>query len=139
MPTLDIYHDLVKTALQAEGWTITHDPYPLSAGGTELYIDLGAEKLIAAVKQNQKIAVEVKSFTGKSQITEFYSALGQYLTYKQGLKIAEPDRKLYLAIPKIAQEEVFSLTLTQQLIAELKIKLLVYSLSGEIISWEQKN
>ena len=72
MPTLDIYHDLVKTALQAEGWTITHDPYFLSAGGTELYIDLGAEKLIAAVKQNQKIAVEVKSFTGKSQITEFY-------------------------------------------------------------------
>ncbi|MDJ0589426.1 MAG: element excision factor XisH family protein [Pleurocapsa sp. MO_226.B13] len=133
------FYDLVKTALQAEGWTITHDPYFLSAGGTELYIDLGAEKLIAAVKQNQKIAVEVKSFTGKSQITEFYSALGQYLTYQQGLKIAEPDRLLYLAIPKTAKDEVFSLILTQQLVAELKIKLLVYSLSGEIISWEQKN
>lgn len=100
---------------------------------------LGAEKLIAAVKQNQKIVVEVKSFTGKSQITEFYSALGQYLTYQQGLKIAEPDRKLYLAIPKIAKDEVFSLGLTQQLISELKIKLLVYSLLGEIILWEQKN
>lgn len=65
MPSLDIYHDLVKTALQAEGWIITHDPYPLSAGGTELYIDLGARKLIAAVKQNRKIAVEVKSFSGR--------------------------------------------------------------------------
>lgn len=139
MPSLDIYHDLVKTALQAEGWTITHDPYPLSAGGAELYIDLGAGRPIAAVKQNQKIAVEIKSFLGKSQITEFYSALGQYLTYQQGLKITEPDRQLYLAIPKIAKDEVFSLTLTQQLIAELKIKLLVYSLSGEIISWEPKN
>jgi hypothetical protein len=139
MPSLDIYHDLVKTALQAEGWTITSDPYFLSVGGTELYIDLGAEKLIAAVKQNQKIAVEVKSFTGKSQITEFYGALGQYLTYQQGLKIVEPDRKLYLAIPKIAKDEVFSLGLTQQLITELKIKLLVYSLAGEIILWEQKN
>lgn len=139
MPSLDIYHDLVKTALQAEGWIITHDPYPLSAGGTELYIDLGARKLIAAVKQNRKIAVEVKSFSGRSQITEFYSALGQYLTYQQGLKIAEPDRLLYLAIPKIAKDEVFSLALTQQLIAELAIKLLVYSTKGEIISWEQKN
>ncbi|HHP7230553.1 MAG TPA: element excision factor XisH family protein [Xenococcaceae cyanobacterium] len=139
MPSLDIYHDLVKTALQTEGWTITHDPYFLSAGGAELYIDLGAEKLIAAIKQNQKIAVEIKSFLGKSQITEFYSALGQYFTYQQGLKIAEPDRELYLAIPKIAKNEVFSLTLTQQLIAELKIKLLVYSLSGEIVSWELKN
>lgn len=39
----------------------------------------------------------------------FYSALGQYLTYQQGLKIAEPDRLLYLAIPKIARDEVFSL------------------------------
>ena len=139
MPSLDIYHDLVKTALQAEGWTITHDPYPLSAGGTELYIDLGAQKIIAAVKQNKKIAVEVKSFSGKSQITEFYSALGQYLTYQQGLKIVEPDRLLYLAIPKIAKNEVFSLALTQQLISELEVKLLVYSTSGEIISWEQKN
>ena len=139
MPSLDIYHNLVKTALQTEGWTITHDPYSLSAGGTELYIDLGAEKLIAAVRQNKKIAVEVKSFTGKSQITEFYSALGQYLTYQQGLKIVEPDRKLYLAIPKIAKDEVFSLTITQQLISEFKIKLLVYSTKGKIISWEQKN
>lgn len=139
MPSLDIYHDLVKTALQAEGWTITHDSYPLSAGGTELYIDLGAQKIIAAVKQNQKIAVEIKSFSGKSQITEFYSALGQYLTYQQGLKIVEPDRLLYLAIPKIAKNEVFSLALTQQLISELEVKLLVYSTSGEIISWEQKN
>jgi hypothetical protein len=139
MPSLDIYHNLVKTALQTEGWTITHDPYSLSAGGTELYIDLGAEKLIAAVRQNQKIAVEVKSFTGKSQITEFYSALGQYLTYQQGLKIVEPDRRLYLAIPKIAKDEVFSLTITQQLIAEFKIRLLVYSTKGKIISWEQKN
>lgn len=139
MPSLDIYHNLVKTALQAEGWTITHDPYPLSAGGTELYIDLGAQKIIAAVKQNQKIAVEIKSFSGKSQITEFYSALGQYLTYQQGLKIVEPDRLLYLAIPKIAKNEVFSLALTQQLISELEVKLLVYSTSGEIISWEQKN
>ena len=139
MPSLDVYHNLVKSALQATGWTITHDPYPLSAGGTELYIDLGAEKLIAAVKENQKIAVEIKSFLGKSQITEFYSALGQYLTYQQGLKIAEPERELYLAIPKIAKDEVFSLALTQQLIAKFEIKLLVYSLSGEIISWEQKN
>ena len=139
MPSLDIYHNLVKTALQTEGWTITHDPYSLSAGGTELYIDLGAEKLIAAVRQNQKIAVEVKSFTGKSQITEFYSALGQYLTYQQGLKIVEPDRRLYLAIPKIAKDEVFSLAITQQLIAEFKIRLLVYSTKGKIISWEQKN
>jgi len=27
MARLDLYHDLVKSALQNEGWDITHDPY----------------------------------------------------------------------------------------------------------------
>jgi XisH protein len=25
----DIYHDIVKRALQKDGWTITHDPYKI--------------------------------------------------------------------------------------------------------------
>jgi hypothetical protein len=25
----DLFHDLVKQALINEGWTVTHDPYPL--------------------------------------------------------------------------------------------------------------
>ncbi|MEL6442379.1 MAG: element excision factor XisI family protein [Cyanobacteria bacterium J06621_8] len=45
MPSLDIYPNLVKTALQAEDWTITHDPYFLSAGGTELYIEVKQNKV----------------------------------------------------------------------------------------------
>jgi hypothetical protein len=27
MPRKDIYHDVVKKALIAEGWLITHDPF----------------------------------------------------------------------------------------------------------------
>jgi hypothetical protein len=29
MPARDIYHNAVKAALIADGWTITHDPYRL--------------------------------------------------------------------------------------------------------------
>jgi XisH protein len=47
-----------------------------------MQIDLGAEKLIAAEKDNQKIAVEIKSFLRTSKITDFYNALGQFLPYK---------------------------------------------------------
>ena len=34
-------------------------------------IDLAAERLIAAEKENQKIAVEIKSFLNPSTVTDF--------------------------------------------------------------------
>ncbi|RLC08091.1 MAG: hypothetical protein DRI57_24680 [Deltaproteobacteria bacterium] len=40
------------------------------------YIDLGAEKLIAAQKDETKIAVEIKSFSAPSVVSEFHAALG---------------------------------------------------------------
>ena len=61
----DKYHDHVKEALIKEGWKITHDPYKIKVGGRKAQIDLGAEKLIAAEKENELIAVEVKSFLEK--------------------------------------------------------------------------
>jgi len=48
MPARDIFHQAVKSALQKEGWIITHDPLSITAGGVDLYIDLGAERLLAA-------------------------------------------------------------------------------------------
>src|SRR5258707_10368353 len=33
MPARNIHHAVVVKALTADGWTITHDPYPLSFGG----------------------------------------------------------------------------------------------------------
>jgi hypothetical protein len=62
MPARDRYHDQVKTALQRDGWMITHDPLKLKWGAKDMYVDLGAEQLLAAEKGMRKIAVEVKSF-----------------------------------------------------------------------------
>jgi hypothetical protein len=39
----DLFHNIVKTALEKEGWKITHDPYQLRYGIADLYIDLAAE------------------------------------------------------------------------------------------------
>jgi hypothetical protein len=72
MPERDIFHDAVKNALVKEGWTITDDPLFLEFGGVDMYVDLGAEKLVAAEKDGQKIAVEIKSFVGASIISEFH-------------------------------------------------------------------
>ena len=58
----DKFHEEVKSALQDEGWSITADPLYLKVGRIPIHIDLGAEKLIAAEKEGEKIAVEVKTF-----------------------------------------------------------------------------
>ena len=64
----DLFHDAVRNALIKDGWQITEDPLFLKIGGVELYIDLGAEKLIAAERNNEKIAVEIKSFINPSSL-----------------------------------------------------------------------
>jgi XisH protein len=81
MPARDIYHDAVKNALIKDGWTITHDPFVLRWGTIDVYIDLGAEQLLAAERQGLKIAVEVKSFVGRSDVDDLEKALGQYILY----------------------------------------------------------
>ena len=62
MPAKDIYHDSVRKALEKDDWIITDDPLTLKIGKKDIFIDLAAEKLLAAEKQGKKIAVEVKSF-----------------------------------------------------------------------------
>jgi len=49
----DLFHDAVKNALIKDGWLITDDPFFLKVGDSELYIDLGAERLIAAERNNE--------------------------------------------------------------------------------------
>ncbi len=83
MARRDIYHDVVRQALQKAGWTITHDPYLLKLGGKRLEIDLGAECLISAEKSKREIVVEIKSFVGRSDVRDLEQALGQYTLYHQ--------------------------------------------------------
>jgi len=99
MPAPDIYHHVVKTALIKDGWTITHDPYTIAFGQKNVFVDLGAERVLAAEKDQQKIAVEIKRFQGASDIRDLEMALGQYVVYRSLLARFEPDRKLFLAVP----------------------------------------
>lgn len=99
MPARDIYHDTVKNALIKDGWNITNDPLRLRIGKKDLYIDLGAEQLVYAEKAMVKIAIEIKSFIGASDISELHDAVGQYIVYHDVLSEVQPNRKLYLAIP----------------------------------------
>lgn len=137
MPKKDQYHNVVRTALEKEGWTITDDPLFLRVGGKEMFIDLGAERLILANKGAEKIAVEVKSFTNISFITAFYEAIGQFMLYEEALKIKEPERMLFLAVPKLIYEaEMVDEVLIQSAVENRNIHLFVFDDKEETItSW----
>ncbi|MDJ1185055.1 XisH family protein [Roseofilum casamattae] len=138
MPARDIYHDAVKNALIKEGWTITDDPLILSIGQKNLFVDLGAEKLIAAEKDNRQIAVEIKSFIGQSQVNDLEKALGQYILYDEIMLDKQENRILYLAINRSAYEEIFEEPIGRLLIRRNILKLLVFDEKEEVIlEWIQ--
>ena len=62
----DALHNDVKLALIKEGWTITNDPLSLEGWRPGWEVDLGAERVIAAERGIEKIAVEVKGFSEQS-------------------------------------------------------------------------
>jgi hypothetical protein len=82
----DVFHYAVRKGLEKKDWLITDDPLRIKAGGADMEIDLGAEKLIAAERGEEKIAVEIKSFIGTSNILEFHTAVGQFINYRVALE-----------------------------------------------------
>ena len=127
----DLYHQHVIEALLKDGWTITHDPFFVPIGNRRGYIDLGAEKcVIAAEKQSNnhinKIAVEIKSFIGKSDLNDFENALGKFQLYFYALEDFDPERILFLAIPLSFYNRFFTDIFFTNLIQRANLKILIF-------------
>lgn len=133
MPAKDIFHDAVRKGLEKEGWVITDDPLRIEVGDVEMYIDLGAEEILAAERDRERIAVEIKSFIGASSISEFHTAIGQFFNYRVALEEQEPERVLYLAIPLAIYHSFFELRFIKTVIERFQIKLLIYDQIQEVI------
>ena len=135
MPAKDRYHDACKNGLVNDGWTITHDPYVLRWGAKDLFV-LGVEELVAAEKQDRKIAVEIKSFVGNSDVDDLEKAIGQYVLYQEVLKLREPERQVFLAIRESVYYELFadSPSLGKLLLDSRMLRLIVFESSQEVIT-----
>jgi hypothetical protein len=132
----DIYHTNVREALEKDGWKITHDPYPVRIEEVDYEIDFGAEPLIAAEKEEQFIAVEVKSFLGPSTINEFHRAVGQFNDYSVALDIQDPQRILFLAVPEKIWLRFFQKQIIQKSLERIAAKVLVYDPNtNTIVRW----
>lgn len=132
----DIYHDTVRTALEKDGWTITDELFRLTIGSRSVYIDLGAEKLIAAEKEGRKIAIEIKSFLSPSPVNDLENALGQYILYRDALKRSQPERILYLAISDEVYLDFFQEEIAQMVVEDEHLKLIIFDANkAEVVKW----
>ena len=130
----DKFHEEVKRALIKDQWTVTDDPLKIQSEGKRFEIDFGAERLIFADRGVDKIAIEVKSFLNPSAMTDFYGAMGQFLTYRLALKREQPERTLYLAVPRDVYDVFFRSEFIQLATEEYSLLLVVYDPAEEVIT-----
>ena len=137
MPAKDIFHDAVRKGLEKEDWVITDDPLRIEVGDVEMYIDLGAEEILAAERTGEKIAVEIKSFTGTSNISQFHTAVGQFFNYRFALEQKESERVLYLAVPFGVYHAFFQLQFIKTVVEHYQLKIIVYDpIQKAIVEWK---
>ncbi len=129
----DKIHEIVKNALIKDGWTITDDPLNITFEELGLYADLGAEKVFAAERRDEKIAVEIKSFLHQSKIQDLKLAVGQYEIYKLLMKKLMPERKLFIAVDKDVYKDFFLKKAVQFIIREEGLPLIIVNLEKEVI------
>jgi hypothetical protein len=129
----DRFHNIVRNALEKEGWKITADPYEINVDDVDFEIDLAAEQLLAAEQEGKKIAVEIKSFTSPSNVSEFHTALGQFLNYRDALDQIDPERQLYLAVRVQIYESFFQRKFSASAVAKYQLRLMIYDVQEEVI------
>lgn len=136
MPARDIYHGAFKNALIKDDWIITHDPLHLKWGQKDMYVDLGAKKLLAAQKAEKKIAVEIKSFVSPSEIKDLKDAVGGFVLYRAVIQLIEPERTLYLAVRDNIFDALFQEPIGKLLVESENIYLIVFDIDKEeIVQW----
>jgi hypothetical protein len=133
MPAKDRFHDAVRHALEKDGWTITHDPLRLDFGHEDVYIDLGAERLIGAERGSERIAVEVKTFVERSKVRALESAVGQYVVYSALLAEEDPGRLLYLAVTEEASRTTLDTAMARAVLKRVGPAILTFDPEEEVI------
>jgi hypothetical protein len=91
---------------------------------------------LVAERGMEKIAVEIKSFIGGSNLNQFEDALGQFIIYLNALEVKEPERQLFLAIPLSFHKRFFDDPFFMKLAKRYHVNLLIYNeLNNTIIEW----
>ena len=143
MSRRDFIHVAVRAALENDGWKVTDDPLLISLEFEKFnfQIDLGIENLINALKNTEKIAIEVKSFDALSLISSFHTALGQYLNYKDALEMGNYPHSLHLGVSELGYERLMNSRFIRMQLIRYEIKIVIVDLvHKKVTKWiDMKN
>jgi hypothetical protein len=121
----------VIRAFEKEGWHLVARPYTLFIPEEYgfIFIDLELQR------DDQTIAiVEVKCFTTRTFLSEFYHAIGQYVFYRNCLHYQNIHKDLYLSIPAHIHQTEFSRVAIQHTLLDVKLNLVVIDIYTEVIT-----
>jgi hypothetical protein len=138
MPAKDRIHDIVVRALRKDGWRIEREQPEMSLEGNKIYIDILAERtLITAERDAERIAVEVKGFTGPSEVVDLRDAIGQYMLYRSVLPHFDPDRTLFLAVDETtATTGILNSLMGRNVLHAAQVNVVIIDIvQEEVVSW----
>ncbi len=136
MPNLDDCHEQVVSALRKAGWNLEAKSYRITLDDFMIYPDIRAWQSNGTAQQI--IIVEIKCFANEDKDQdELYRAIGQYLIYRNVLKLKQNPARLYLSIPLTVYNRLFALNAIALTIQEGQIRLLVVDIDREeIVQWK---
>ncbi|NJK73586.1 MAG: hypothetical protein HC849_15430 [Oscillatoriales cyanobacterium RU_3_3] len=80
------------------------------------------------------IAECLQSFISPSNVSEFHTALGQFLNYRDALEKVEPDRQLYLAVRLPIYQTFFQRRFIVSAVDRYQLRLVIYDVQQEVIN-----
>ena len=88
-----------------------------------------------AVDEDAIVVAEVKCFANAERfLDDFYRAIGQYIVYRNALRLNRLSYPVYLALPWLPYQQRFGNKLVQAVLDDLRMNLVVVDLEQEEIA-----
>jgi hypothetical protein len=96
--------------------------------------DRARELFGLGTSEERRIAVEIKSFVGDSEVDDLEKAMGQYVLYLAVLAVQDPGRPLFLAVPHLVLRNVFDEPLGHLLVEDQSVRIVGFDPLNEVIT-----
>ncbi len=136
MTAIDVCEPQIIRALEKDGWQIVEKPYQIKVDRRTVFADFSVRH-VNEDGERTVIIMEVKCFTNpKADLTEFYTAIGQYQFYQAALISIEDDFPLYLAIPHEAYQRFLQNPVLLATFELAQVKFVIVDIVQEaVIQW----
>ena len=133
MPASDQCEPQVIRAFEKAGWRVLQRQFIMRIRPDEfVYADLQVQNTLTT---QAILIIEVKCFASRrSELDDFYHAVGQYLTYRALLTLKDISDELYLAVPEDFYQRFFARSIVQLVINDAKINIVRIDLAREEIA-----